>query len=189
MPVHGATCRDSRGLGPSWNVLGHLHFSSCDGLTWYCVMVSLCVLLRKIKWSIFHMYFMAIWILTFVKSYVQDFTLVHFFLLNSWPFSYWLNIVPYMFWLSPVFNVRYKYFYSVAWLYVKFSMHRVSRSVVSKTLCDPMDCSPPGSSVHGILQARILKWVSISSFRGSSWPRDWTHLSYVSCIGRWVLYH
>ena len=42
------------------------------------------------------------------------------------------------------------------------------------TLCDPMDCSPPGSSVHGILQARILEWVAISLSRGSSWPRDGT---------------
>ena len=41
-----------------------------------------------------------------------------------------------------------------------------------QTLCDPMDCSPPSSSVHGILQARILEWVVISFFRGSSWPRD-----------------
>ena len=40
-----------------------------------------------------------------------------------------------------------------------------------------MDCSPPGSSVHRIFQARILKWVSISLFRGSSWPRDWTQVS------------
>ena len=40
------------------------------------------------------------------------------------------------------------------------------------TLCNPMDCSPPGSSVHGILQARILEWVAIPSFRGSSCPRD-----------------
>ena len=40
------------------------------------------------------------------------------------------------------------------------------------TLCDPMDCSPPGSSVHGIVLARILEWVAISSSRGSSWPRD-----------------
>ena len=40
------------------------------------------------------------------------------------------------------------------------------------TLCDPMDCSSPGSSVQGILQARILKWAAISSFRGSSQPRD-----------------
>ena len=40
------------------------------------------------------------------------------------------------------------------------------------TLCDPMDCSPPGSSVHGIFQARILEWVTISFHRGSSQPRD-----------------
>ena len=45
--------------------------------------------------------------------------------------------------------------------------------------CDPMDCSPPGLSVSGILQARILEWVAIPFFRGSSWPRDWT---WVSCI-------
>ena len=50
------------------------------------------------------------------------------------------------------------------------------------TLCDPMDCSPPGSSVHGVLQARILEWVSISCSRGSSRPRDWTWVSCVSCI-------
>ena len=52
------------------------------------------------------------------------------------------------------------------------------------TLCDP-GCSLPGPSVHGILQARMLKWVAISSSRGSSWPRDWTR---VSCTGRWILY-
>ena len=50
------------------------------------------------------------------------------------------------------------------------------------TLCHPMDCSPPGSSVHGILQARILEWVALPSSRGSSWPRDRTHISYISCI-------
>ena len=47
------------------------------------------------------------------------------------------------------------------------------------TLCDPMDCSSPGSSVHGIFQARILEWVAISYSRGSSPPRDWTQ---VSCV-------
>ena len=52
-----------------------------------------------------------------------------------------------------------------------------------------MDSSPPGSSILGILQARILEWVAISSSRGSSWPRDRTGVSYVSCIGRWILYH
>ena len=55
--------------------------------------------------------------------------------------------------------------------------------------CDPMDCSPPGSSVHGILQARILEWVAMPSSKGSSWPRNRSHISYLSCIGRWVLYH
>ena len=50
------------------------------------------------------------------------------------------------------------------------------------TLCDLVDCSPPGSSAHGIFQARILEWVAISSSRGSSWPRDWTQISCVSCL-------
>ena len=57
------------------------------------------------------------------------------------------------------------------------------------TLGDPMDYCPPGSSAHGILQARILEWVARPSSRGSSRPRDQTHVSYVSCSGRRVLYH
>ena len=44
------------------------------------------------------------------------------------------------------------------------------------TLCSPMDCSLPGSSVHGIFQARVLEWVAISFSRGSSRPRDWTQV-------------
>ena len=52
------------------------------------------------------------------------------------------------------------------------------------TLCNPMDCSPPVSLVHGVLQARILEWVAISSYRGSSLPRDQTC---ISCIGRRIL--
>ena len=48
--------------------------------------------------------------------------------------------------------------------------------------CNPMDCSPQGSSVHRSLLARILAWVAISSSRGSSWPRDWTLVSSVCCI-------
>ena len=49
-----------------------------------------------------------------------------------------------------------------------------------------MDCSLPGSSVHGISQTRILEWIAISFPRVSSRPGDQTH---VSCIGRWILYH
>ena len=56
------------------------------------------------------------------------------------------------------------------------------------TLCDPMDYSLPGSSVHGIFQARILGWVAIYYFRRCSWHRDWTCISCVSCFGREILY-
>ena len=55
--------------------------------------------------------------------------------------------------------------------------------------CDPMDCSPPDSSVHGIVQARILKWDAVSSSKRSSWPRDKTYISCIHCIGRQILYH
>ena len=48
------------------------------------------------------------------------------------------------------------------------------------TLCDPIDCSPPGSSVHGILQARILEWVASPFSRGSPWPRDEAQVSYIT---------
>ena len=54
------------------------------------------------------------------------------------------------------------------------------------TLCDPMDCSPPGFSVHGIFQARILERVAISSSREYSRPRDQTHISCISFIGRQI---
>ena len=53
------------------------------------------------------------------------------------------------------------------------------------TLCNPMDCSPPGYSAHEIFQARIWEWVAISFSRGSSLPRDQTQ---VSCIGRQIFY-
>ena len=56
------------------------------------------------------------------------------------------------------------------------------------TLCDPKDCNPPGSSVCGILQARILECIAISFCRGSSQHRDQTRVSWVSCMGRQILY-
>ena len=56
----------------------------------------------------------------------------------------------------------------------------LSLCLFNSTLCNPVDYSLPGSSVHEILQARILEWVAISFSRGSSQPRDWTQ---VSCIG------
>ena len=58
------------------------------------------------------------------------------------------------------------------------SEHEVAQSC--PTLCDPIDCSPPGSFLHGILQARILEWVAISFSRGSSQPRDRTQVSHIA---------
>ena len=73
------------------------------------------------------------------------------------------------------------------WLKERNSIHRKTFSSVQfssvaqscPTLCDHVDYSLPGSSTHGIFQARVLEWVAISFSRGSSWPRDWTQ---VSCI-------
>ena len=56
----------------------------------------------------------------------------------------------------------------------------------SRSVMWPMDCTSPSFSLHGISQARILEWIAISFSRGSSPPRDWTH---ISCIGRQILYH
>ena len=58
-----------------------------------------------------------------------------------------------------------------------------------QALCDPRNCSPPGSSIQRILQARTLEWIAISFSRRSSQPRDRTHVSYIPCIGRQILYH
>ena len=57
------------------------------------------------------------------------------------------------------------------------------------TLCDPMDCQLPGSSGHGISQARIQKWVAIFFCRGSSQPWDRAHISCISSVGKKILYH
>ena len=70
-----------------------------------------------------------------------------------------------------------------------YMMYMYSVAQFCLTLCNPMDYSLPGSSGHGILQARILEWVAISYSRGSSWLKDQTHVSCVSCTGRQILYH
>ena len=64
------------------------------------------------------------------------------------------------------------------------TFHSLGCAQSGLTLCDPMDCSPPDSSVYGLLQARMLEWVAISYSRRSSWSRDRTHIPWVSCTGR-----
>ena len=77
------------------------------------------------------------------------------------------------------FSVLYSGF-SLVIYFINRSLAQLLQSC--PTLYDPMDCSPPGSSVHGILQARILEWVAMPFSKGSSWPRDRTWVSFVSCI-------
>ena len=64
-----------------------------------------------------------------------------------------------------------------------------TQSLFCPILWDPVDCSSPGSSVHGILQARILEQIAIFFSRGSFWPRDQTHISCISCIHSQILFH
>ena len=87
----------------------------------------------------------------------------------------------------------YHQFSSVSLSYSCCALTKVFMCVVAAQSClilgDSMNCSPADSSVHGIFQARILEWVAMPSSRESSQPRDQTCISYVFCIGRWVLYH
>ena len=68
------------------------------------------------------------------------------------------------------------------------SLHASSVTKLYLTLCDPMECSPPGSSVHRILQARKLRVACHFLPRGSCWPMDQTQVSCISCIVRQILY-
>ena len=79
--------------------------------------------------------------------------------------------------LKPSWSFRNAKCYILKVLYMLYELMLlcISESEIAQSclaLCDPMDCSLPGSSIHGISQARILEWVAISSSRGSSWPRD-----------------
>ena len=62
------------------------------------------------------------------------------------------------------------------------------KSLSGVWLCDPMDCSLPGFSIHGIFQERVLEWVAITFSRGFSWPRDWTQVSCIAgrCFTIWA---
>ena len=80
--------------------------------------------------------------------------------------------------------VVYPFFVSVSSLVKLGWMHTKSLQPYL-TLCDLMDCSPPGSSVHGMSQARILEWAAIPFSRGSSLPRDWTPPGF--CLLAWFL--
>ena len=77
----------------------------------------------------------------------------------------------------------YAYIHIYVYIYIYVCVHATSLQLCP-TLCNPVDCSLPGSSVHGIRQARKVEWVAMPSSRGSSRPGDRTCISYISCIGR-----
>ena len=107
--------------------------------------------------------------------------------------QYYLDFFPHI--INPDFVVKYfkkflmnsNHTYICMYVYVPVCMCVCVLSCV--WLCGPLDCSPPGSSVCGIFQARILEPVAISYSSGSSWPRDRTQVSCISCIGRRILCH
>jgi len=120
----------------------------------------------------------SVWLISFSKSSVQ----------LSW---YPQGMVPELpqRYQNP-WMLKYKMVYYFHLTYACLPVYFKSSCVqLCMTLCDSMDCSMPGSSVHGIFQARILGWVAISYSKGSSRPRDWTHVSCISCTGRWIPYH
>jgi len=84
-----------------------------------------------------------------------------------------------------------EFFFQIFKTHLIFAINLVSESEVTQscpTLCDPMDCSLPGSSVHEIFQAIVLEWIAISFSRGSSQPRDWTLVSRIvdRCFTAWA---
>ena len=94
--------------------------------------------------------------------------------------------------------------FSFLWWYLKITQNLImpTKMLVGKltsniivhaqsrlTLCDLMNCSPPGSSGQGIFQARILEQVAIFFSRAAFWPRDQTHISSISYVGRQILCH
>ena len=110
--------------------------------------------------------------------------------------SWWWTGKPGVLWYLGSQRVRHDWATELNW---DFSIHKESENMlylcvgsVAQSyliLCDPIDCSLSGCSVQGIPQARILEWIAISSFAGSSLPRDWTCVSCISCIGKQIHYH
>ena len=145
------------------------------------------------------------------KSSALNSFLLHFFLYDSSPYivslygvhistgflySFYSLLAPLFGCFQLIFILTYWFFLFLGqvccWISVLNSLVYALYCVRAKsppscvTLCDLMDCSPLGSSVHGIHQARILEWVAMYSSRGSSRPRDHTWVSYLSCTGRRV---
>ena len=116
--------------------------------------------------------------------------LVNWWLLNYIQCLFFLCGEMYLYLCIPIYlSIYLSYFLKPRWGPCPFLVPAQSLQSCL-TLCDPMDCTLPNSSVPGILQARILEWVAVSFSRGSSRPRDWTQPSLLHSLPlRWILYH
>ena len=143
-----------------------------------CIL-CVCILFLSLFLCLCFMYFLSL------------FLCLYFMCVYSFPFTLSVSVFSLFLCLTLV-NTMQSFFNRMQSLFFKQTLCccYCAHSVVSdsfKTLWT--DFSPPGSSFHGILQAKILEWVAISSSRESSQPRDRTHVSCTSCISQWVLYH
>ena len=121
--------------------------------------------------------FQSLWILLLLPSIFPS---IRVFSSESALHVRWPNYWSFSFWVSPSSEYSGLISFRMDWFDVLAIQSEVTQ--LSPTLCSPVDCSPPHSSVHGIFQARILEWAAISFSRGSSWPRDQTLVSHT--VGR-----
>ena len=109
----------------------------------------------------------------------------------TWPFTNLYSSTHVLYWICWVAQEIPLEFLLQKWYNYLGDLTSIKWSEVAQsclTLCDPVDCNLPGSSVQGILQARTLEWAAISFFRGSSWPRDRTRVSGIAgrCFILWA---
>ena len=149
-----------------------LIIASLTGVKWYIIVVLICITLMIRDLSIFSY---TLWV-KFCEWYNFYWCLSEH-QLPQMPSRTRLTSLSWMTW----------WFYPHTECYIPYMCMLSHFSCV--WLCDPMDFSLPGSSVHGILQARMLEWVAISSSRGSFPPRDGTHVYLCLLFCWWILYH
>ena len=151
----------------------------------HCVKVCCSQLTILYYCKLYHNYHMTLLDLTkkFIFIYPGDLELEHWKNNTVSKYLFPLCRKKYFEYLTFEYIKKRRWFYRYNQLQMWFTSLNIwlqAKSLLScLTLCDPMDCSLPGSSVHGILLARTLEWAAISSSRGSSWSRDQTCVSYV----------
>ena len=185
-------------LNPSWTS-GSSRFTYCWSLAWRILSITLLACeMSAIVQSSEHSLALPSYVVT--NTGHSSACLVCMGLVGSGSGGYWvgevvlifalLTILPYDYLTHCLLNKIVRFMNMPSFL--RYSDTNVTCAQLYLTLCNLMNCSLSGSSVCKILQARVLEWIAISFSRGSSWPRDWTCISWVSCIAggfftRWAI--